>query len=121
MLPILGQTFLIWQFVFSGLLLKTKFNGRHFGGAALVLLGLVVVNEPSAWALGPAGAREARSKAAPASRRATRFLLASETHPHPRVRCVCVALTPRNSPNPLPADAPPDRPLFGLDAHVRSG
>lgn len=58
MLPILGQTFLIWQFVFSGLVLKTKFNRRHFVGAALVLLGLVVVNDPSVWALGPGGAQQ---------------------------------------------------------------
>lgn len=60
LLPILGQTFLIWQFIFSGLLLKTKFNRRHYAGAALVLLGLLVVNDPSAWALGPTSAGEAR-------------------------------------------------------------
>lgn len=107
MLPILGQTFLIWQFIFSGLLLKTKYNARHFAGAALVLLGLVVVNEPSAWAVGPAGAREARS-ASP------RLCAQPPTRP-------LSALTPRLVP-PAPSFpfTPPAQMLFPIATFTAS-
>ena len=60
LLPVLGQTFLVWQFLLSSTILRVPFKPRHYVGTICVVIGLIIVNAPTTLAFDRQTLLEAR-------------------------------------------------------------